>query len=166
MVPRQEPVYWYKQQNLKKPVIILVCGSAYFNHWYFHFADRLYEKYDILVIDAVYDHFWKVAADVTGLLEYYARAVQPMIRERTVYALTGFCMGAELAIGLAELLRRSMGITPKVFALDGQAWQNPALCRNYPLLIFPGDTDEMIRERNEIIDIYFSTTPNLIYQER
>ena len=164
VVPRQEPVYWYKQQNLKKPVIILVCGSAYFNHWYFHFADRLYEKYDILVIDAVYDHFWKVAADVTGLLEYYARAVQPMIRERTVYALTGFCMGAELAIGLAELLRRSMGITPKVFALDGQAWQNPALCRNYPLLIFPGDTDEMIRERNEIIDIYFSTTPNLIYQ--
>lgn len=72
VVPRQEPVYWYKQQNLKKPVIILVCGSAYFNHWYFHFADRLYEKYDILVIDAVYDHFWKVAADVTGLLEYYA----------------------------------------------------------------------------------------------
>ena len=26
------------------------------------------------------------------------------------------------------------------------------------------DTDEMVRERNEIINIYFRTTPNLIYQ--
>jgi hypothetical protein len=31
-------------------------------------------------------------------------------------------------------------------------------------LVFPGDTDEMVRERNEIINIYFRTTPNLIYQ--
>lgn len=164
LVPRQEPIYWYRQQNLKKPVIILVCGSAYFNHLYFNLADRLYPKYDFLVVDAIYDHFNKVATDIPELLEYYVRTVQPMIRERTVYALTGFCTGAELAVGLAEMLHRSMGIMPKVFALDGQAWQNPALCQNYPLLVFPGDTDEMVRERNEIINIYFRTTPNLIYQ--
>ncbi len=164
LVPRHEPIYWYRQQNLKKPVIILVCGSAYFNHLYFNLADRLYPKYDFLVVDAIYDHFNKVATDIPELLEYYVRTVQPMIRERTVYALTGFCMGAELAVGLAEMLHRSMGIMPKVFALDGQAWQNPALCQNYPLLVFPGDTDEMVRERNEIINIYFRTTPNLIYQ--
>lgn len=137
LVPRQEPIYWYRQQNLKKPVIILVCGSAYFNHLYFNLADRLYPKYDFLVVDAIYDHFYKVATDIPELLEYYVRTVQPMIRERTVYALTGFCMGAELAVGLAEMLHRSMGIMPKVFALDGQAWQNPALCQNYPCWYFP-----------------------------
>lgn len=93
LVPRQEPIYWYRQQNLKKPVIILVCGSAYFNHLYFNLADRLYPKYDFLVVDAIYDHFNKVATDIPELLEYYVRTVQPMIRERTVYALTGFCMG-------------------------------------------------------------------------
>ena len=104
-------------------------------------ADRLYPKYDFLVVDAIYDHFNKVATDIPELLEYYVRTVQPMIRERTVYALTGFCMGAELAVGLAEMLHRSMGIMPKVFALDGQAWQNPAHWPNHPLLVFPGDTD-------------------------
>lgn len=164
VTPRQEPVYWYRSSRPDKPVIILVCGAAYFNLLYFQFADRLYQKYDFLIIEAIYDHFWEVATDVPGLLAYYARTVEPMIRERTVYACTGFCMGAELAVGLAELLRRSLGIKPKMVALDGQAWQNPALCGNYPLLILPGDTDEMIRKRNEIIDHYFRTTPNLIYQ--
>lgn len=161
---RQQPIYWYKRQRPEKPVIILVCGAAYFNHLYFQFADRLYPQYDLLVIDAIYDHFPKVATDTQGLLDYYARTVQPLIQGRTVYALTGFCMGGELAVGLAELLRRSAGISPKVFSLDGQAWQNPALSQNYPLLIFPGDSEEMTRRRNEITNTYFRTTPNLIYQ--
>ncbi len=161
---RQQPIYWYKRQRPEKPVIILVCGAAYFNHLYFQFADRLYPQYDLLVIDAIYDHFPKVATDTQGLLDYYARTVQPLIQRRTVYALTGFCMGGELAVGLAELLRRSAGISPKVFSLDGQAWQNPALSQNYPLLIFPGDSEEMTRRRNEITNTYFRTTPNLIYQ--
>lgn len=161
---RQHPVYWYKHQRPEKPVIILVCGAAYFNHLYFQFADRLYSQYDLLVIDAIYDHFPKVATDIQGLLDYYVRTVQPLIQGRTVYALTGFCIGGELAVGLAELLRRSTGINPKVFSLDGQAWQNPALSQNYPLLIFPGDSEEMTRRRNEITSTYFRTTPNLIYQ--
>ena len=161
---RQCPIYWYKQQRPDKPVIILVCGAAYFNHLYFQFADRLYSQYDLLVIDAIYDHFPKVATDTQGLLDYYVRTVQPLIQGRIVYALTGFCMGGELAVGLAEMLRRSAGINPKVFSLDGQAWQNPALSQNYPLLIFPGDSEEMIRRRNEITNTYLRTTPNLIYQ--
>lgn len=118
---RHEQYFWADgAMNPAKPLMVLVCGYPYYHPFYDEFAKVLAEKYSVLVFESFNDFFMrKRNADTDTLLSAYKKVLETVAPNTPVYAVTGYCMGAELAIRLAEKISDKDGNHPKVLMMEG-----------------------------------------------
>lgn len=88
----------------EKPVLLLVCGDAYFNPDYRYFVEKFGDDYAILALDSYHAYFasrenlgWEALMDV------YRRLVGDILGDRVPQLIAGFCIGGEMALSVASL---------------------------------------------------------------
>lgn len=87
-----------------KPILLLVCGDAYFNPDYQYFVDRFGKDYAILVLDSYHAYF--TSRENLGweeLMNVYRRLVANVLGDRVPKLIAGFCIGGEMALSVASL---------------------------------------------------------------
>ena len=87
-----------------KPILLLVCGDAYFNPDYQYFVDRFGKDYAILVLDSYHAYF--ASRENLGweeLMNVYRRLVANVLGDRVPQLIAGFCIGGEMALSVASL---------------------------------------------------------------
>lgn len=87
-----------------KPILLLVCGDAYFNPDYQYFVDRFGKDYAILVLDSYHAYF--ASRENLGweeLMNVYRRLVANVLGDRVPKLIAGFCIGGEMALSVASL---------------------------------------------------------------
>lgn len=87
-----------------KPILLLVCGDAYFNPDYQHFVERFGKDYAILVLDSYHAYF--TSRENLGweeLMNVYRRVVGNVLGDRVPKLIAGFCIGGEMALSVASL---------------------------------------------------------------
>lgn len=87
-----------------KPILLLVCGDAYFNPDYQHFVEKFGKDYAILVLDS-YHVYFKSRENLgwEDLMNVYRRLVSNVLGDRTPKLIAGFCIGGEMALSVASL---------------------------------------------------------------
>lgn len=104
-----------------KPVLLLVCGDAYFNPDYQYFVDRFGKDYAILVLDSYHAYF--TSRENLGweeLMNVYRRMVANVLGDRVPQLIAGFCIGGEMALSVASLFA-GLDTKPTLVLLDSFA---------------------------------------------
>ena len=87
-----------------KPILLLVCGDAYFNPDYLHFVERFGKDYAILVLDSYHAYFTsRENLSWEELMNVYRRMVGNVLGDRVPKLIAGFCIGGEMALSVASL---------------------------------------------------------------
>lgn len=104
-----------------KPILLLVCGDAYFNPDYQYFVDRFGKDYAILVLDSYHAYF--ASRENLGweeLMNVYRRLVANVLGDRVPQLIAGFCIGGEMALSVASLFA-GLDTKPTLVLLDSFA---------------------------------------------
>ena len=104
-----------------KPILLLVCGDAYFNPDYQYFVDRFGKDYAILVLDSYHAYF--TSRENLGweeLMNVYRRLVANVLGDRVPKLIAGFCIGGEMALSVASLFA-GLDTKPTLVLLDSFA---------------------------------------------
>lgn len=141
--------YWGNEYQKEKPILIVVCGYPYFNPGYNEFASVLGETYSLLVLESYNEFFLnKEKCTLDILLADYIKILRPILKGKTVFGITGLCLGGEIGLQLAYKLSDMKIATPKVFVLDGFAFREKT---DQALFIEePGVCMDVNKERNRI----------------
>lgn len=162
--------FWANEYIPGKPVLILTCGKPFFHPFYNGFFNRLKDRFSIFVFDSVTDFFmWKEKTDINleSLLDYYEKVIRDTFINIPIYAIGGYCMGSEIAMFLAERVKKNCHYAPKVLILDGYKERT----KNEPVLIIKKEdvvtqlksSVEVIQEYYRVVTYLIDTFPNLNY---
>ena len=91
-------------QKEDKPILLLVCGDAYFNPDYQYLVEKFGNDYAILVLDSYHAYF--ASRENLGweeLMNMYRRMVGNVLGDRVPKLIAGFCIGGEMALSVASL---------------------------------------------------------------
>lgn len=120
------PYFWYNKEYKEKPVVVVVCGHPLFYKQYYAFAEAFSEKYALFVLDS-YNGYYKEEWACVDLIDYYYDILcNHVLKDNTIFAITGHCLGGELGLLLANKLNRELGLIPKIWMMDGEAVRVPA----------------------------------------
>ena len=135
--------FWHHEDN-SKPVAVIVCGDTYFAPDYLQFADKLSEEYSVLVLESYHEYLsGNTTTDWNRLLEAYLSIMQKVLDGRGPQLLSGFCLGGEMALGIASLLEKQ--IQPKLLLIDSFVNRD----KDLPIAMdYPG-TSEVINVRRQ-----------------
>lgn len=152
------PYYWINGQDTQKPVLILVCGLVYLHPHHDALLELLGDKYSILVLDSIHEFFFKKEkCTLRSLLDHYMTVLPEMLKGRSVFGITGWCIGGEIALQLAVELKQAHVASPIVFSLDG--YLHLDIDKNAPLFAmnFPNLSEAINRERDRIKNEFISS---------
>lgn len=142
--------YWGNDFQSDKPLLLIVCGYPYFKPFYDEFAKIVGESYSILVLESYNEYFFhKKDCTLEKLLDIYTRILQPILKDKALFGITGLCMGGEIGLQLAHRLSETGFLPPKVFVIDGFAYRQE-LSGGDELIEEPGVDFEINIERNRI----------------
>lgn len=116
----QRLYFWANGCDERKPVMVLCCGYMYFHPFYDEFIETFKDRYSIFVMESFLDFFmWKHKVDFGVLIDFYEEITRTALAGREVSCVTGYCMGAEIALHYAQrLIDKGLG-TPRLLMVAG-----------------------------------------------
>lgn len=148
--------YWGNSYQPDKPLLLIVCGYPYFSPSYDEFAKVMGEHYSLLVLESYNEYFrHKDSCTLDILLKAYIDMLIPLLKDKTLFGITGLCLGGEIGLQLACKLSEAKIATPKVFVIDGFADRDTLT--NNGFIEEPGVDMAMNIERNRISDLLSSS---------
>ena len=112
--------FWGSEYDKDKPLLLIVCGYPYFKPYYDEFTNVMQEKFSILVLESYTEFFLnKESCTLDHLLNAYVNMLKPILKDKTLYGITGLCHGGVIGLQLACRLSDAHIATPKVYVLDG-----------------------------------------------
>lgn len=150
--------FWANKYQKDKPVMLIICGFLYYSPNYEELARILGEQYSVLVLESFNELFMnKPDCTFDNLLKFYQSLLKPILRDKEVFGITGFCLGAEIGLQLAYKLSEEGVATPKVFMLNPSSERNQSDKQLIKDTNINTETDEINRITNAIIDtMYFN----------
>lgn len=153
--------YWYNTPEDNKPTLIVVSGYTNFDFLYKPFAQGILNDYSIYVIESYHDHYDAETQTWDDLVNIYLEHIAPLA-EKGIFAITGFCLGGELGLHLAEKLHHTLGITPLVVALDSEI-DRSRIKEDYIPIRFEKLPDSLNASRSEKDIRLIQTRPDFHY---
>ena len=136
--------FWHHEDK-DKPIAVIVCGDTYFAPDYIQLADKLSDKYSVLVLESYHEYLLgNATTDWEQVLEAYLSIMQKVLDGRAPQLLSGFCLGGEMALGMASLLEKQ-SIQPDLLLIDSFVNRDKGL----PIAMdYPG-TSEIVNARRQ-----------------
>ena len=116
--------HWFNEPKVDKPVLVVVSGYTSFSFLYSDFAKRLADLYSIFVFESYQEEAKEVASSSEDLIAYYLDILLPIAKQYKIAVITGFCLGGELGLYLADELYKRTSILPHVVVLDGEVYRS------------------------------------------
>ncbi len=139
--------FWANNYDENKPLLLLICGFSFFSPAYQVFVDTFKSDYSILVLESYMELFWnKRDCNIDTLTSSLFKLVTPILQDKTLYAIAGYCIGGDIALHLANKLYNAKVAQPHVFMLDSFAKKN----KEYVYIEEPGLDSQISDERNRI----------------
>ena len=154
--------FWYNTYVESKPVLIIICGYPYFYQIYQHLAHELAQQYSLFIFDS-YNSHCKEEWSCKDLIDYYFHIATDILRDKTLYGITGYCLGGEFALLLADRLKKECSLQPDVWVMDGEARRDPRLVSQVRFLDDPTVPADINRQRDRMLKRLISTFPQIIY---
>ncbi len=151
--------YLANDDDPAKPLLVVVCGYRYYEVNYGDLHRALKDRYTLLVLESAIElqsYRPECAATADAMISEYVRLLTPYIRQRPIAAITGLCIGGDIALQLAVRLDELHLGQPVVFVIDGMA-DRPAYRGNTGIMEGAGISQETDRQRKDYI-ISFSKT--------
>ena len=108
----------------QKPLLLIICGYRYYEVNYGDLHNALKDRYTILVLESVIEmksYRPDSVVNASILIDEYVRLLRPFLEQRRLEAVTGHCIGGDLALQLAVRLKELSLAEPCVFNIDGMA---------------------------------------------
>ena len=108
----------------QKPLLLIICGYRYYEVNYGDLHRVLKDHYTILVLESVIEmkaYRPETVVDASTMIDEYVRLLRPYLEQRPLEAVTGLCIGGDLALQLAVRLKELSLGEPCVFNIDGMA---------------------------------------------
>lgn len=101
--------FWATENNLDKPLMVLICGYPYFSPFYDDFISYFKEDFSIFVFESYNEYFlWKKEVSLEILFAEYSRILDEQLIGRSINLLTGYCFGSELAVSFVNYLSENL----------------------------------------------------------
>lgn len=116
--------YLATPNDLQKPLLLIICGYRYYEVNYGDLHNALKDHYTILVLESVIEmksYRPETVVEASVMIDEYVRLLRPFLEKRRLEAVTGLCIGGDLALQLAVRLKEFSLGTPCVFNIDGMA---------------------------------------------
>ena len=116
--------YMATPMDPRRPLLLIVCGYRYYEINYADLHNALKPYFNILVLESIIEQqSWlpETTCDAETLLDEYVRLLRPHIESCQLAAITGLCIGGDLALQLAVRLSDNRLGRPAVFNIDGMA---------------------------------------------
>ena len=149
--------YWWNAEDKDKPVLVLIAGFPDVSPSYDSFLQSLSRCFSIFVFESTYAFFaGRDKVLLEDLFRFYEESLSEALQGRSVDILTGYCMGAELAIAFAEYMREhNPGTSPyKVLNME-------AVCRRPDVGDVPYVPEETLKDRILAADALYKDFPGL-----
>jgi aryl carrier-like protein len=151
--------FWANEYDPEKPLIVLLCGYPYFSPYYINFIRYFQKDFSIFVFESYHEFFFKkeeISLDV--LFDAYTHVLDDILKDKKLFAMTGYCFGSELAIAYANYLltyKPDMK-PPRIINIEG-VFERP---KGEPV---PDVEDARIKENHRISEILTNGLPPLFY---
>lgn len=116
--------YFATTERQEKPLLLIICGYRYYEVNYSDLHNTLKDHYDIVVLESIVEMKAlcpNAVRDASALTEEYVRLLRPLLKRRQLAAITGLCIGGDIALQLAVQLQKHQLARPHVFNIDGMA---------------------------------------------
>ena len=167
---KPQPCYWYNQPRNDRKTLVVVSGYTSFVFLYTKWAKNIEDAYNIFVIESYHDTSESKILDYETIIErYYGYLMEHFNVAGTssdtigIDILTGFCLGGEMALYLAQKLDERLGLHPHVVVMDGEVDRDADYRDNTPIFNFPDFTPEINEKRYEQDMTLVETTPDFHY---
>jgi len=124
--------FWYNELDTSKPVLVLISGYVYYTPFHSVLLETFKNEYSIYIIDSYTEYFYGRKEDevnVNDLVKHYVNIIENLPLNGRQLILTGYCLGAELALRVAS----EMSTRPLVINMEGFYTRNlPHNDANYP----------------------------------
>ena len=125
LTEKQNLYFWEDDADDSKPLVVLVCGYPYFHPFYDNFIAAFKHKYSFFVLESFHEYFlWKDTVNLDILMDFYVNIINHVLHRRNIYAITGYCVGSEVAIHLARRLQQEGMANPRVLMMEAM-YQRP-----------------------------------------
>lgn len=163
--------FWANNYSLDKPVLILLCGKPFFHPFYDNFIARFKDRFSIFVFESYNDYFmWTDAENINidNLLKFYVDVIKQVLLGVHVYAITGFCVGSELSVLLANKIKMENLFEPKVLIMDSlferKKNESVPVIKKSELIPQLQDSVEIVQEYYRISTLLTNTFPVVHYE--
>lgn len=152
--PRES--FWYNKEE-NKPIFVMFSGFASYLPSHGHFMPVFAQSYSVYMVETFAEYFYgRDEADGDELLNHYADIVESIANGEEII-LGGYCVGADLAIRVAEILtrRHRSWIPPIVLNMEGEFYRVPfTVDNNYPSGSFGWKLriNDMVRDKFQPVD--------------
>lgn len=154
--------YWAEGFDSGLPLMIVVSGYSPFSPFYDTFFKVFHKRYSIFVFESFNEYFLhKPEISLDHLINHYCEIIHSELRGRTISVITGFCMGSELGVALANRLqvRYPQASQPCIMNLEGVYHRHQSDNEQW------GDTD-LIQEYSRITTTLNRQQPPMDYTGR
>ena len=154
--------FWHQDEDPDKPVAVIVCGDTYFAPDYLSLAEHLSKTHSVLVLESYHEYFSHNAmTDWYQTIETYLSIMLKALNGREVRLLCGFCLGGEMALGIASLLNDRNLMKPQLLLIDSFANRDKSL----PIAMdYPGTSEAVNARRQEETNHLLQTQALSSYQ--
>ena len=152
----------------QKPLLLIICGYRYYEVNYGDLHHALKDRYTILVLESVIEmksYRPECVTDATVMIDEYVRLLRPYLERRRLDAVTGLCIGGDLALQLAVRLKELSLSSPYVFNIDGMAYR-PDYKGQMGVMRGRGIDEEQDRQRRDFTISLARTIPQRYYDGR
>lgn len=113
--------FWSEGQYTGKPIILFINGFVDYYPYNEPVVTALEKHFSVFNIESFCNYFInKSEVSLEELLEVYEDIVTVALKDKTIFAVTGYCVGAELSIVFAEYMRnRHNGMNLQVINIEG-----------------------------------------------
>ena len=116
----QRLYFWANDYDPPKPVLVLFCGYMYCHPFYDEFIKKFSDRYSVFVMEGFVEYFlWKRKVDFEVLIDFYEQITRTVLEGVNVHAVTGHCMGAEIAMHYAQRLIDKGISRPRLLMVEG-----------------------------------------------
>lgn len=116
----QRLYFWANDYDPAKPVLVLFCGYMYCHPFYDEFIKKFSDRYSVFVMEGFVEYFlWKRKVDFEVLIDFYEQITRTVLEGVNVHAVTGHCMGAEIAMHYAQRLIDKGISRPRLLMVEG-----------------------------------------------
>lgn len=127
--------YWFNEPVPDKPVLVLVSGYTSFSFLYGEMVKSISDLYSIFVFESYHEYPESEVCSCETLILSYLKILLPIAREYKITVITGFCLGGELGLYLANEFYKETGLLPHVVVLDGEVGRSKIMEENIPLYL-------------------------------